>query len=454
MKPTILLATYNYFPYRWGGSEIYVHGLAKHLLKAGWEVRVLAAAPPEALKEHGLAFERPGFRATCYVHEGVEVLGVDLEVNRLDIYACRRKEWTPHWRACLQEVLGGEFFKALDLLHLHAHTPLIGGNLVEAVRGLAPRVRVLFSYHTPVSCPKGTLYFFNRERCTHRPERRLCTACFLHNRVGLAEGLARLAAFAWPPFRHPALPTLLQQSGLVQASIEGFRALADEIDGWMVFSEQIRRTLERLDIPPERIFLQRHGIHDFYAEPLKDRRRPDEQVFVYLGRFNRVKGVHTLLQAWLQLEEKPGRRLRLLGTPQEGETHLEPLLQAAARRSDVEFLGTRPPEEIRHLLHQAHSVVVPSEWVEIGPLVIHEGLACGANVIASDIGGNAELCRHYGTGCQTFPPGDVNALRRCIEAFQYRPVRPRVRTQSEHYARLLEHYRSLLAQTSPQTTLP
>ncbi|RMF29453.1 MAG: glycosyltransferase, partial [Bacteroidetes bacterium] len=371
-----------------------------------------------------------------------------------EIYSCRRAEWTRQWRDCLQEVLGGEFLGALAILHLHAHTPLIGGNLVEAVRELAPRVRVLFSYHTPVSCPKGTLYYFNRERCTHPPERRLCTACFVHGRLGLPEGMARLAASVWPAFRQAALPTLLQQSGLVQASIEGFRALAEEIDGWMVFSEQIRQTLERVGIPSERIFLQRHGIHDFYAEPLEDGRRQGEQVFVYLGRFNRVKGVHTLLRAWLELEARPGRRLWLLGNPQEGETHLEPLLEAAARRSDIEFLGTRPPEEIRQLLHRAHCVVVPSEWVEIGPLVIHEGLACGANILASDIGGNAELCSHYGAGCRTFPPGDVQALRRCIEAFRYEPVRPRVRTQSEHYTRLLEHYRSFLAPTTPQTALP
>jgi glycosyltransferase involved in cell wall biosynthesis len=46
------------------------------------------------------------------------------------------------------------------------------------------------------------------------------------------------------------------------------------------------------------------------------------------------------------------------------------------------------------LLTAYDAVVVPSQWVETGPLVVLESFAAGVPVLASELGGIAEKVRH------------------------------------------------------------
>ncbi|MEK7255679.1 MAG: glycosyltransferase, partial [Bacteroidota bacterium] len=173
------------------------------------------------------------------------------------------------------------------------------------------------------------------------------------------------------------------------------------------------------------------------------------QTFIFLGRFTKVKGVATLLRAWLQLPEAASeRRLVLIGAGKDLEKEIAGLLEKAARRSDVQNLGVLDVSVIRQRLEAAHCIVVPSEWVEIGPLVLHEALACGANVLVSNVGGNKELAEFYGEGCQTFRMGDAGDLAQKIRDFQFSPMQKKVRKQVEHYALVLEKYQGLLAPAS------
>ena len=47
----ILLATYSYFPYHWGGSEVYVRGLAEYLTEQGNRVTILGGIPVKAMDD-------------------------------------------------------------------------------------------------------------------------------------------------------------------------------------------------------------------------------------------------------------------------------------------------------------------------------------------------------------------------------------------------------------------
>jgi glycosyltransferase involved in cell wall biosynthesis len=450
----IILATYNYFPHYWGGSEIYVHGLAKHLQQQGFEVIVIAGIEEKYLPKYESFYKDDYLSAVRYEYEGVPVIGCSNQVTTKEIYARYNPVWKKTWLALLKRYWGTQ--PPALLLHLHAVSPLVNQSLIEAARDVFPHVKTVYSYHVPESCPKGTLNYFNQVRCEVRPSVSTCTACILNDRLGIAPGLAKTLAAVMPPIPLPAkAPSLLQIKHLIGTTLNSYDDFARQVDLWLVMSHQIEQTLMRLGISQKNITVIRHGIDERYFEapstvhrppstvsrPPSTVHRPPSTVFVYVGRFKKVKGIHTMLEAWLRLPEIKERQLLLIGGDHDIDKEVTAAWEKAKRRSDVQWLGVQPVEKIRDTLRQSHCLIVPSEWVEIGPLVLHEAIASGANVIASDIGGCAELAAFYGDTCQTFRMADAADLAEKIERFQYRPVQKKVRSQSEHYALVLDEYR-------------
>ena len=87
----------------------------------------------------------------------------------------------------------------------------------------------------------------------------------------------------------------------------------------------------------------------------------------------------------------------------------------AAMASAADNVVVRPwadQAELARLYSAAECVVLPS-WREGFPTVVGEALACGTPVVASDVGGVAELVRPGVTGWLV-PPGDDAALRRAL----------------------------------------
>jgi glycosyltransferase involved in cell wall biosynthesis len=98
------------------------------------------------------------------------------------------------------------------------------------------------------------------------------------------------------------------------------------------------------------------------------------------------KGLRTLLMAWRDLADIP---LVIVG---DGPLRAE--LEAYARDHklhQVTFVGLKSREETRRLVADAALQVVPSEWFEGMPMVVLEAWSAGTPVIASAIGGLAEM---------------------------------------------------------------
>ena len=89
----ILLATYSYYPYHWGGSEVYVQGLAKRLIADGYKVKILASVPEVGLKDCDLVYNDEYLQIGIYEHKGVEVIGCVLDPSREEIYS----RYNPNW---------------------------------------------------------------------------------------------------------------------------------------------------------------------------------------------------------------------------------------------------------------------------------------------------------------------------------------------------------------------
>ncbi len=96
----IILATYNYYPWHWGGSEIYVHGLAKFLQKEGFEVLVVAAVSETALENNTPVYEDEFMQVILYDYEGIKVAGCINHVSKTEIYSRYNPTWKMSWLSC------------------------------------------------------------------------------------------------------------------------------------------------------------------------------------------------------------------------------------------------------------------------------------------------------------------------------------------------------------------
>ena len=79
----------------------------------------------------------------------------------------------------------------------------------------------------------------------------------------------------------------------------------------------------------------------------------------------------------------------------------------------VEFLPFQPRLRVSELLAKTDVLVVPSRWPEPFALTVLEGMAAGAAVIASNIGGIPEACGGAGVLVQ---PNDPESLAEALAA--------------------------------------
>jgi len=190
-----------------------------------------------------------------------------------------------------------------------------------------------------------------------------------------------------------------------------------------------------------------------FIEPSGFDHAPPERVsneFVYVGRLANEKGVHTLIEA----AARTGLPLRIVGTgPEEQNLHRH---AQALGASNVTFTGHLSGGELHRVIAECRAMVLPSEWYENAPISVLEAYALGKPVIASRIGGLAELVADGETGF-LFKSGSVaslaDALTSCADDSDQKILamgkEAHRRVIEEHsppayYARVIEIYDELL----------
>lgn len=446
----ILLATYNFYPYNFGGSEVYVHALAQHIKKEGNEPVVIAAVPDAAFEQHNTLFRDGNLQVCSYRHNDITVLGVRISnTTALHNYGKEVPQHQPSWNTFFSQQPN------FDILHMQALTAGVGLNLLNGFAKNNRHAKIISSFHTAITCPKGTLAFARTYReCTVAAAAHICTACMITTHTGLPMPVSKGVASLLPLTDRTELPNALQLKRFVAASVNAFRKWDALTHQWMVYSQGLRQNLIRNGVPEEKIAVLRHGISERY-KPREQQATEVPQVFLYSGRFYKLKGIYTLLQAWLQLPQLPGRELWLTGHTGDGETGVQPLLQALSQRSDVKLLGALPSEQMPALYQKVHCVLVPSECVEIGPLVFHEAVASGCHIIASDIGGCKELSLFYPKQSTLFETGNPQSLATAISSFSYKPItETRVAPVNfdTHFSKVTQLYRRTKEQVAKEAS--
>jgi glycosyltransferase involved in cell wall biosynthesis len=184
-----------------------------------------------------------------------------------------------------------------------------------------------------------------------------------------------------------------------------------------------------------------NGIDLYDGSPSSDEssiRLPSkDQKILLVGRFRPVKGHRDALLAMREVVSRfPNAGLFFAGTG-ELERAVASEIAAAQLQDSVFMLGH--VADVGSLLRQVDVVIVPSLSEPFG-LVAIEAMAAEKLVIASRVGGLAEIVQHKETGV-LIEPGDPDALAKEIVCSFERPEE-RYAMAKKGYLRYKERYRS------------
>ena len=174
---------------------------------------------------------------------------------------------------------------------------------------------------------------------------------------------------------------------------------------------------------------------------------PNEQMILFVGRIEPLKGVDTLLRALAYIRSTnnldccPHYLAIIGGDPEVSEDRLNEemgrvqALSAELGLSDIVlFLGKRSQESLPYYYSAADVVVVPSHYESFG-MVALEAMACGTPVVASQVGGLAFLVQDGVTGF-VVPNGEPELLgQHLIETLLDPELRGRLGSQGAEIAR-------------------
>jgi glycosyltransferase involved in cell wall biosynthesis len=172
------------------------------------------------------------------------------------------------------------------------------------------------------------------------------------------------------PRLRPSLPRRLAEPWV--------RAFMRFADAWIAYGSRSERDLLRLGADPRRTVIapivpNLPDVIPTERSAAVPRRPP---LYLFVGRLIERKGVDLLLRAFAGLEDG---ELWIVG-----DGPIRPQIEAAAARDPrVRLFGYLEEEPLHELYAQATAMVVPS-WYEVWGLVVHEALAHGVPVIATD----------------------------------------------------------------------
>ncbi|MEJ0011730.1 MAG: glycosyltransferase family 4 protein [Bauldia sp.] len=379
-NPRILVVAHNHPAFHPGGTEIVAHDLFQAYKRAGWDALFLAATN-QIHRE-----PRPG---TSFQAVGDAADEIILWAGHFDRFAISQIDLhgvVPDLINLLEQ------FRP-DVVEIH-HLLLVGAEFPALVRRVLPNARIVFMLHDyyPICANEGLMVRTkDHARCLDAsPDR--CHACFTE----ISAATFRLREL-----------NLKSHLVAVDTFISPSQFLKDRYIDW--------------GIPAERIEVIENG-HPA-EDPVPHRGPPyvTRNVFGYFGNLNPWKGVNVLLDACRELAES--------GVEFELRVHGAALFQSDAFTADLESkfaragdsvsrLGQYGRADVPSLMAEVDWVVVPSVWWENAPLTIGEARFHGRPVIASGIGGMAELVDDERDGLHV-RPGDARDLarvmRRCAE---------------------------------------
>ncbi len=395
-----------FLPYGLGGTEIYLADLISALRGFGIESAVLmprSAGAPER-----------------YVHDGFTVETYPVNVDaRPDEF----REGNPHDDF-------NRFRKHLStyrhaIYHQHSWTRGCGPLHLRAAREAG--LRTVVTLHVAANiCLRGSMLRYGRTQCDGRIDPQACGACW-----GDGQGMPELVARSVVQLPMGVAEAIRRSPVGSVATALGARAVADRkrvelremienADRVVAVCQWLYDALLANGAPASKVVLSRQGISESFRDQAQQAVRQSTTEdrtlrLLYVGRWDRAKGIDVAIRAVLALPSEVPVKLSVRAAKNDSdlgeyEAYVHGLAQADPR---IEWVPQMPREQVAGLMAEHHALLVPSNSMETGPLVVLEAQAVGLFVIGARMGGIAELVvdGEHGT---LVPAGDIDAWRDAI----------------------------------------
>ncbi len=182
----------------------------------------------------------------------------------------------------------------------------------------------------------------------------------------------------------------------------------NDVDVIVVLTETAKEVLGRGGLPTDRMMVK----PNFGVDPGERINQPSSSHrLMFVGRLTEEKGIRPLLEAWRR-DRPEGLTLDVVG-----EGPLEHLLPADD--PTVEFHGWLDQGEVLKRMLDARGLVFPSQWFEVFPLTLLEGMASGLPILSTKLGSMVAVlgddhplfsgldASEIGDGLQAFSDGEL-----------------------------------------------
>ena len=287
-----------------------------------------------------------------------------------------------------------------DLVHVHNWFPTISASIFRQCK--AAGVPVVHTVHNYRLLCVGATFFRDGKVCEDCMGTTFRTPGVIHK-----------------SYRDSALGSAVGTMGMLAHWASG--TWHHSVDKFIALTEFSRLKLIEGGLPADKI-----AVKPNFVEQGLEAGAGDGNYFLYAGRLTEEKGLRTLLECW-----KNGKDLAPLWIVGDGPLRDE-VQKAAASLPNVKLLGLKSREEVLRLMSDAKAILCPSLWYEGMPCVVIESLAVGTPVIASKIGGYAEMITDGESGA-LFATGNAGALLGRIREFEMsnalKAMRPKARNR-------------------------
>lgn len=182
------------------------------------------------------------------------------------------------------------------------------------------------------------------------------------------------------------------------------------VDHFICPSVFVYNKFKQFNFHTEKLVQLYHGYD--YAEidaAKKKDRATGERYIVFVGRLEKIKGAHTVLNA---IKNCRDINLKIIGTGTQEKALKE--FKEKNELTNVTFEGKKSKKETLKIINDADFLICASEWYEVLGFTVVEAMALGKPVIGSDIGAIPEMVVHNHTGL-LFEAGNDEQLTSSIK---------------------------------------
>ncbi|AIF70343.1 hypothetical protein PAP_09840 [Palaeococcus pacificus DY20341] len=412
-----------------GGAEIYMYNLAKEISRSH-EVHVVYPTYAKTIKQPQIVSKIYG---NLHIHT--------LQIPQFALFKAIQIKNTYTNKSIEQKFMDFLIHIKPDVIHFHNLWRFRSAKLIDVAHQLnIPAVITLHDYW--FLCPFSTMINYKNNICD-MPEPDKCYRCWVE-KLSANTPVKQLR-----PFLKFTLKRLNHPQDFKKRN-EFLKHMLLTVDKIIAPSRFLRKMLIRYDVPEGKIIYLENGYNlDEFKGFKKRAKDTDKIIFGFVGRVSKEKGLHILVDAFMDIPEDKAE-LRIYGNYDPNSEYIKELLEKIKSKKNIKLMGRF--KDVREPYSEIDVLVFPSIWYENCPLVLAEARATKTPVIASNLGAIPGFVKDGKTGL-LFRPRDSKDLYEKIMRIIENPwlikkfkknIKP-PKSMKEHAKEIESLYISLLA---------